>query len=386
MIRGNATKINALFLREYLRRGMAVPKPKAGEGFEGGYNNVFITGVAGPICHCDVASLYPSLLLTYDLAPERDTLGLFLPLIRELREFRLAAKKLARTSTDPFRREYYQALQQTFKVLINSFYGYLGTSIHNFSDPALAAQVTRLGRETIRRMLDWLQTKGARPVEVDTDGIYFIPPADITSAGREEELVAELSGTLPEGIDVEMDGRYKAIFSYKMKNYALLDYDGRITIKGSGLRSRGIEKYLREFMREMIRLLLLGEGEKAGELYGAYLERLRDHRFPIGWLAKTETLGESPAGYRAKVGMGKRNPAAAFEIALRSGREYRAGDQVSYYVTGSGKGGTVYGNCRAVEEYDPASPDENATYYMDKLTRLMNKFAQFLPRQRSLFD
>jgi DNA polymerase elongation subunit (family B) len=386
VIRGNATKINALFLREYLRRGAAVPKPSAGGSFEGGYNNVFVTGVAGPIIHCDVASLYPSLMLTYGLTPARDSLGLFLPLLKELREFRLAAKKRARTSTDLANRDYYQALQQAFKVLINSFYGYLGTTIHNFSDTALAAEVTRLGRETIRSMLTWLELKGARPVEVDTDGIYFIPPKDVSSAVQENALVHELSQAMPAGIDVEVDGRYRAIFSYKMKNYALLGYDDRISVKGSGLKSRGIEKYLREFMQEMIKLFLLGEGEMVETLYLTCLDKLKAHQIPINWLAKTETLSESPAGYRMKVRQGKRNPAAAFEIALKSGHEYRAGDQISYYVVGSGKGVTAYENCRPITDYDPLSPDENTAYYIDKLTQLKKKFAQFLPQEKSLFD
>jgi DNA polymerase elongation subunit (family B) len=325
-------------------------------------------------------------MLTYGIAPARESLGLFLPLLGQLREFRLAAKWHARSETDPGSRDYYQALQQAFKVLINSFYGYLGTTIHNFSDTALAAEVTRLGRETIQNMLAWLEKKGARPVEVDTDGIYFIPPAGVESAEEEVALVGELSASLPVGIDVELAGRYRAIFSYKMKNYALLCHDGRIIVKGSGLKSRGMEKYLREFMQEMIKLLLQGDEERVEDLYLSYLEKLRNHRFPISFLTKTETLGESPATYSMKVKQGKRNPAAAFEIALRSGDEYRAGDQISYYVAGQGKEVTAYRNCRPVSGYDPARPDENVAYYCDKLTHLKKKFEQFLFREMSLFD
>jgi DNA polymerase elongation subunit (family B) len=386
LIRGNATKINSLFLREYLRRGVAIPKPSGGESFEGGYNNVFITGVAGPIVHCDVASLYPSLILTYGLKPASDSLDLFLPLLRELRQFRLEAKREARIQTDPARRDYFQALQQAFKVLINSFYGYLGTAIHNFSDTTLAAEVTRLGRETIQRMLAWLEERGAKPVEVDTDGIYFIPPNGVGSAEEEESLVRELSQSLPEGLDVEMDGRYRAIFSYKMKNYALLGYDGRMTVKGSGLKSRGMEKYLRDFMRESIELLLHGKYGELDRLYAGYLEKLRSHSLPISALAKTETLGESPAAYLMKVKKGKRNPSAAFEIALESNHEYRAGDQISYYVTGRGKDVTAYRNCRPVSGHDSAHPDENIEYYLDKLTHLRNRFSSFFSQERSLFD
>jgi DNA polymerase I len=386
IIRGNATKINSLFLREYLRRNIAIPKAGGrAEEFEGGYTDVFEEGVVGPVVHCDVASLYPSLLLAYDLKPATDSLDLFLPLLKDLRAFRLSAKKMGREAGEQGRRDYYNALQQTFKVLINSFYGYLGTTLHNFSDPALAAEVTRLGRETIKAMLSRLREMGARPVEIDTDGIYFIPPPEVDGADREEELVRILSGTLPEGIDVEMDGRYRAMFSYKMKNYALLDYDGKITLKGSGLKSRGIEKYLREFMKEMIRFLLMGAPEKVDELYGEYVRMLREHNFDISQLAKTETLGESPETYRLKVRQGKRNPSAAFEIALGSSFNYRAGDQISYYVCGSGKGVTAYENCRPVSSYDPSHPDENTEYYIDKLKQLRKKFDSFLYAEKSLF-
>ncbi len=386
IIRGTATRINALFLREYLRLGEAIPRGGAAAALEGGHTDVFLTGVVGPIVHCDIASLYPSILLSYRLQPQKDTLGLFLPLLADLRSFRLEAKRLARTTAAPEEREYYEALQQAFKVLINSFYGYLGATIHNFSDLAAAAKVTRLGREIITGMLAWLRERGARPVEVDTDGIYFIASPELTSPAAEEALIAELSATLPSGITVEMAGRYRAMFSYRIKNYALLDYDGRITIKGSSLKSRGFEKYLRRFMSELITLILTNEGEQGEALYCHYQEELVHHRFSIDLLAKTETLSEAPAGYRDKVRLGKRNPSAAFELALASPHDYRAGDQISYYVTGRGKGVTVYEHCRPTATYDPAIPDENTDYYLEKLRQMYRKFAPFLPLEKTLFD
>lgn len=387
IIRGNATRINALFLREYLRRGAAIPSPaEAGGTFEGGYTDVFETGVLGPVVHCDVASLYPSIMLAYGLAPRREHQGLFLPLLAQLREFRLAAKERARAAADPHQRDYFNALQQTFKVLINSFYGYLGTTIHTFSDVETAAEVARRGRELIQATIDRLRRTGARPVEVDTDGIYFIPPPGTETREQQEAVVRELSTILPEGIALEMDGRYRAIFSYKMKNYALLDYEGRITVRGSALRSRGIERYLRNFTSEAIRLLLTGEGEKIQLLRDDCTRLLQEHRIPIEDLARTETLREAPATYQLKVRQGKRNPSAAFEIALRSGRTFRAGDQISYYVTGHGKGVTVYENCKPVSMYNPDHPDENTEFYLDKLDQLVKRLAPFLPGERTLFD
>ncbi len=378
-VRGNATKINALFLREYIRRRASVPKP-AGKGtLEGGYTDVFVEGVVRNVVHCDVASLYPSILLTYRLKPRGDILGIFPTLLVDLRRFRLEAKRKAQEARDPHRRDYYEALQQTFKVLINSFYGYLGTELHHFSDPEVAAEVTRRGREIIRKMIDWLRRNGATPVEIDTDGIYFVPPQGMHGDEEVEGLVRRLSQSLPEGIEVELDGFYRSMFSYKKKNYALLDREGKVFIKGSALRSRGMERFLREFLLSMITCLLEEREREIPLLYRQTLERLRRHEIPISWLAKTETLSESTEVYRQKVQAKKRNPSAVYELALASGRDYRPGDQVSYYVTGKGRKVRVYENCKLVWHYDPDNPDENIDYYEGKLLDILKKFKEFLP-------
>jgi len=141
-----------------------------------------------------------------------------------------------------------------------------------------------------------------------------------------------------------------------------------------------MEKYLRDFLSEMIRLLLEG---RAGEIEGLLkktMDKLEHHQVPITWLAKTEALSESPDIYREKVKQGKRNPAALYELALGSGRSYRAGDQLSYYVTGETKKVRVYENSKLASQYHPAGPDENVPYYQDKLLALLEKFKEFLPK------
>ena len=387
VIRGNATRINSLFLREYLHRGHAIPVRTSNvAAFEGGYTESPISGVVGPVVHCDVASLYPSLMLAYRLAPAKDRLGLFLPMLSELRHFRLTAKQSLRDAVDDSERHYFDALQQVFKVLINSFYGYLGSALHNFSDPAVAAEVTRLGRVTIKNMIDMLVSEGATPVEVDTDGIYFKPPKACATEGAELELVQRISQQLPEGIEVELDGRYQSMFAYKTKNYALQDYAGRIVIKGSGLRSRGVEPYLREFMRDVIQHLLTGNAALVERLFDQYAVRLRSRELDVAWVARSETLNESPESYREKLRLGKRNHSAAFEIALASGRRYSAGDRVSYYVNGFGKDVTAYEQCRQVAAFDPIHPDINVPYYTEKLRHVKKRFEPFLPKEPTLFD
>ena len=50
-------------------------------------------------------------------------------------------------------------------------------------------------------------------MEIDTDGIYFVPPEGIETENEERALVERLNRSLPEGIEVSMDGRYGAMSS-----------------------------------------------------------------------------------------------------------------------------------------------------------------------------
>ena len=244
----------------------------------------------------------------------------------------------------------------------------------HFNDFSAANQVTAKGRELIQSAVAWLKDQGAKIIEVDTDGIYFVPPEIVKTANDEAKLIAMFGGVLPKGIELELDGRYPAMFSYKMKNYALLDEQGRLRIKGSGLRSRGLELFQREWLEEMLTLLFKGEKEKISALYNRYADDVANHRKDISWLAKTETLQDSLENYQAKVKAKKRNAAAPYELALKAERPYQAGDQISYYVTGSKAKVKISGNCKLASEWDAKNSDENVEYYKAKLKELYEKF------------
>jgi len=372
-IRGNATKIDALMLREYLRKGCSMPMPDEPREFEGGYTDMFIQGVIENVHHCDVRSLYPSLMLSRKLAPAKDEAGGFLSLLETLKIFRMQAKQRMQASTSRNEKLYLDALQAAFKILINSFYGYLGFAQGHFNDYGVAEKVTESGRTLLKAMIDWLKKHGAKPVEIDTDGIYFVPPDDIKQKAL-AEFRHDFARMLPEGIEIEFDGEYRSMFSYKMKNYALLCTDGEMIIKGAALKSRGLEPFQRDFMREVIRLKLEGRDDEIIRLKNRYENEIRSRKWPIERLAKTENLQDSPSTYTAKKSGGKRPRSAAYELALRSNREYRAGDQVSYYVTGDKKSVAVHENSRLVSDWNPEKRDENVAYYLDKLEALFKKF------------
>src|SRR5205807_7177727 len=137
-------------------------------------------------------------------------------------------------------------------------------------------------------------------------GIYFVPPSSVAagvspaktdkaadtaaSTAEIEELRQGLAKELPPGIEVEFDDQFDAMFSYKAKNYALLTRSGDVVIKGGALKSRGLEKFQRVFLEEVIKLQMLCECEKIAGLREDYERRIRGGEMPIDMLMKTDTL------------------------------------------------------------------------------------------------
>jgi DNA polymerase I len=232
----------------------------------------------------------------------------------------------------------------------------------------------------IQRAIVELENRGALVVEVDTDGIYFVAPFPFEDESAALKLIEQIGAWMPPGIRLEIDGRYPAMFSYKMKNYVLLDERSEITIRGSGLKSRGLERFQRHFMEEMFGLLLSGCRDQLERLYEDYLGRLARHELGIAELMKTETLQDSPEIYRDKLGSGRRNIAAAYELALKASRPYLSGDQISYYVSGRGAHVRVATAAKMAAEYNFKRPDENLDYYQAKLADLYQKFRPFARR------
>ena len=379
--RGNAARIDALLVAGYMEKGAAIPRPGEARAFRGGLTEAVKSGVFHNVWHVDVASLYPSIILSFGMVPKADSLKLYPAMLAELRRFRLAAKDAARSAKSPGEREHYAALQSSFKVLINSFYGYVGFGQGTFNDFDMAEAVTAKGREILTRMLEFLEKEKANVIEMDTDGIYFVPPQGVNKPGA---LLERLQAQFPTGIDVDLDATYIAMFSYKSKNYALIDADGRVSVTGAALKSRGLEPFQRRYIHELVTLLLTARAGEAAGLLRRYEDAIRKHEFPLADFAQREVLSTSPAVYREKLDAGDTRRSAAYELALASGREYQQGDTVAFYLAGEKKNIAVTDGAKLLAAAKPDQRDENIAYYLDKLAKLHAKFAEFLPADDGL--
>lgn len=374
-LRGTAHKIDLLLLEKYHIARRALPIGAPVSSFEGGYTRSFETGVFKQIHHFDVASLYPSLLMHIGRNPADDSLGIFIPLLRELRQYRLKYKELARATDSKNLRIEYDARQASYKILINSFYGYLGFNGARFSDSDLAAEVTRRGRELLQQLIAEFERLGCRLLEADTDGIYL---ATEEFWDTPEVLLEKVAHILPEGLELEHDGKYPTMFCYGAKNYAL--YDGKkITIRGSALRSRGMEPFLKKLTDHLISFLLDLETVSPLELASELRSKIETRAVDILQLAKSEYISKSPDNYQKLIDAGGKPRRASLEVALQINPRPKQGERVSYYIQPGEKGKkSDWQRARSVDTYDPKLHPYDPAYYTKKIDAWIKRYGQFL--------
>jgi len=374
-LRGTGSKVDLLILEKYFHASHAIPEPPEVRSYAGAFSKSFVTGVFRQVLHFDVASLYPSLLLHLNRNPKNDALGVFIPLLTELRDYRLKYKKLSREERDPVLRQEYAARQASYKILINSFYGYLGFAGARFADGELAAEVTKQGRELIQRLIKEFERIGCTVLEADTDGIYL---SSEEHWDHPETLLRKVSRVMPAGVELEFDGAYEAMFCYKAKNYAL--YDGKtVRIAGSALRSRGMEPFLKELTQALIHWRLGASEESPAELEQAFRERIAAGTMPVERLAKREYLSQNPEAYRKAVARDGKARRASLEVALTMDPPPRMGDSVKYFITHGDKTRSPdWQTARPLEAFDPEKTPYDPDYYLRKIDEWRKRYARFL--------
>ncbi len=348
---GPGEKINLLMTRVYLSEGHSLPLPKPSRGYPGGYTEVRRVGVFKPVVKCDVESLYPAIMLVDNVKPTSDVLDVYLPLLQVLTTRRLAAKNEARRSEGEERARW-NGLQSSFKVLINSFSGYLGYNRALFNDFEAASRITTRGQQLIQHVVRELEASGAEPIEIDTDGVYFKPPAQITTVERQEEFVASISSKLPSGINLAFDGSYVGMASLRTKNYALLTHEGRMVLKGSGLRSRREERVLRQFLEEAARSLIEESPLRVRTRYLDVARLIQLRRLAPEEIARWETITE-------KTFTSESNKRVA---SATTGE--RIGERVAVYQRADG-------NLARLDDYDR---DEDVDYLLRRLNDMGRRF------------
>lgn len=378
---GVSNKIELMMVREYLRKRHSIPKAKIRSTISGGYTEVFYRGLFHNVIYADVESLYPSIIIHHRIYPETDKLKIFLKLVTILTRERLRLKHLRDDTGDPYLKMYYDTMQNSYKILINSFYGYLGFQEGIFNDFNKANEVTLRGQQLLKQLINEFQKRNCIVIEVDTDGLYISPQKEL-SEEEEKQLVEEVNKAIPSAINLSFGGRFKRMLSYKKKNYALLTYDNKLIIKGSALVSKSFENFARNFLRQCIELLITDKAELIPKIYLELRSDIQNLKLDINDLAKTEILWDSYQDYQEAVQSGRRTKNAAYELAYKYyGDKCQPGMKITYYITGNDPNPKVFENCELVEFYNPTIPNVNIPYYLRRLEEYVLRFEIFFSKE-----
>lgn len=354
-VAGTGRKIDDMMIRGYLTAQHSVPEPMRTEPFPGGYVDVLHTGVFKPVVKCDVESLYPSIMLRGGIKSRNDVLAAFPIMLRELRDRRITAKH---RSQDPFEqdRAMWNGLQGGFKILINSFFGYLGFNRGHFNDFDAARRITLEGQRLIQQIVKELEEAGATLIEVDTDGVYFVPPETVRGEEAENAFIERIGSTLPAGINLAHDGSFAAMLSLKQKTYALLEQDGSLRLTGSSLRSRALEPMFRDFIGEVARSLMTNDLEVTKDRYFALAEAIREQNLPVTAISQTVRPRESTLKSRVKLQ----------KLLEEHPTRWKFGERIAVYEHESG--GYAFS-----EDY---AGDANVGALLDRLSDVMERFRE----------
>lgn len=310
--------INSFLVRSYLQVGHSVPRATEGVEFEGAIS-IGNPGIYENVFKVDVASLYPSVMLEHRVYDEtKDPRAHFLKMVEYFTAERLANKTKAKETGE----RYYKDLSEAQKVVINSAYGMMGAPGLNFNSPANAAKVTRIGREILTKAIEWSKENGFTLVNADTDSI-----AISGGAGSRGDILSSINSLYPQRIRWEDDGLYEKVLVLKAKNYVLVQ-EGKRKVKGSALKATLKEPALREFINELITLLLdRAEPLKLRALYERYVTEITSLKDITRWSSK-KTITEKVL-----------NPERTNEqrvLDAIEGEDYSQGDKLYFYFRADG--------------------------------------------------
>lgn len=203
---GSVAAFDNLYLPRLHRQGRVAPDvgdAEDGPGSPGGYVMDSKPGLYENVLVLDFKSLYPSIIRTFQIdplglaAPGDDPVpgfldarfarhGAILPaLIEELWQARDEAK-----------RHRDAGLSHAVKILMNSFYGVLGSSGCRFYDARLASSITRRGHEIIQKSRDRIEALGHRVIYGDTDSLFVL-----LGAGVDEDEARSIGAGLAEALN-----------------------------------------------------------------------------------------------------------------------------------------------------------------------------------------
>ena len=349
---------------------------KKNEDIIGAYVVDPITGVHDDVFTFDYKSLYPTIIITWNIGPDslvegreleevmnatgndeliksangqyfwKETPSAITSAIKKLLDLRVKFKKEMLDSV-PDSREYdvANAKQRATKVLCNSMYGIMGYTRGRFYRREIAEAITLGGQWLNKATKKWFEEKNYEVIYGDTDSVFVKMPPDHEKfiPALLEELHSFYDVQLKKEfnidnhrIELEYEKHFRRLILQAKKRYAghIVHQDGKdvdkLLIKGLEYIKRDTIEYGRRLQKEVIDTLL--DTDKGIDHFIAWVEKEQskffNEKFEIADLIITKKLTKRPESYKVKSVHVK----VAEELRRRE-LEYYVGMRVPYIVT-----------------------------------------------------
>ncbi len=349
----------------------------------------------------DFRSLYPSIIISHNISPEtlnadcpqeeRDMITLenkhywfcknmdgFIPhQLNSIITRRGEIKKQMTDETDSYALQLLDAQQYSLKILLNSFYGYLGFFGARWYSMGCVESVTYLGRQYIMKVIDDVKSLGLDVIYSDTDSIFVL------TKGKTLEQVTSIVHGINEKLPGVMELSFESYCSAGIfvstkedtggakKKYALLKDDGEMIIKGFETIRRNWCPLVKDVQSSILKTVLsTGDFQKALDMVLQTIKQLKEKRVPLDKLVLSTALTKNPEEYSVIT------PAVAAAKQLQEKNiRVKAGSSIKYVVADVQNATAIRDKVMLPEDVDAKGYD--ATYYIEN---------QILPAVRKILE
>ena len=178
--------------------------------------------------HHDYTSYYPSIMISYNIAPKHLDKATFVRMVSYLKETRVKCKHTKDEDGHVMDGVPNKIGAEALKIVINSIYGKLGSELFFLYDRFAQMQVTINGQLMTMTLIEELELNGIHVISANTDGIVIKLPRDKFNVYK--DITDRWNETNKMGADYE---EYKMIASRDVNNYFDIQTDGTIEYKGA---------------------------------------------------------------------------------------------------------------------------------------------------------
>ncbi|KAL8110491.1 DNA polymerase delta catalytic subunit isoform X2 [Apium graveolens] len=389
--RGQSIKVLSQLLRKAKQKNLVIPNAKQAGSEQGTYEGATVLEArAGfyekPIATLDFASLYPSIMMAYNLCyctlvtpedvrklalppesvhktPSGDTFvksnlqkGILPEILEELLAARKRAKADLKEAKDPLEKAVLDGRQLALKISANSVYGFTGATVGQLPCLEISSSVTSYGRQMIEHTKKLVEDKFTtlngyeHNVEViygDTDSVMVLFGVTNVEAAMNlgREAAEYISGTFTKPIKLEFEKVYYPYLLISKKRYAGLLWTN--PNKFDKMDTKGIETVRRDncllvknLVTECLHKILIDRDIPSAVQYVKNtISDLLKNRMDLSLLVITKGLTKTGENYEVK--------AAHVELAERMRKRDAAtapnvGDRVPYVIVKAAKGAKAY--------------------------------------------